>query len=157
MILSVIVAVAENGVIGKDNRLPWHIPADLRYFKEITLGKPVIMGRKTYQSIGKPLPGRANLVVSRDPTWRAEGVLSATSLDDALDKLQGDAEIFVIGGASLFAEALRRAQRLYLTEVHRAYEGDVRFPAWNRHDWQEISRRRVEGDPDVSFVVLGRR
>ena len=156
MILSVIVAVAENGVIGKDNQLPWHIPEDLRYFKQTTMGKPVIMGRKTYESIGKPLPGRVNVVVSRNKDWSADGVLTAQSLDAALQQAAAD-EMFVIGGASLFEEALHRAQRLYLTEIHRPYDGDVRFPAWNRNDWKEISRQRKAGDPDVSFVVLGRR
>jgi dihydrofolate reductase len=156
MILSVIVAVAENGVIGKNNRLPWHIPEDLRYFKQTTMGKPVIMGRKTFESIGKPLPGRVNVVVSRNKDWHSEGVLTAASLDEALQQAAAD-EMFVIGGASLFEEALHRAQRLYLTEVHRKYDGDVRFPGWNRNDWKEISRQRVAGDPDVSFVVLGRR
>jgi dihydrofolate reductase len=155
MILSLIVAVAANGVIGADNRLPWHIAEDLRHFKRVTLGKAVIMGRKTYESIGRPLPGRQNIVVSRDPAWRADGVASATSLDDALAVASGD-EAVVIGGASLFAEALTRADRFHLTEIHRAYDGDVHFPVWRRQDWREISRRRLEGDPPVSFVELER-
>jgi dihydrofolate reductase len=156
MSLALIVAVAENGVIGKDNALPWHISEDLRYFKQTTMGRPLIMGRKTFESIGKPLPGRRNIVVSRNPEWRAAGVATAKSLDDAVAQC-GDGEAFVIGGASLFAEALPKAERLYLTEVHRAYDGDVRFPAWRREDWREISRRRVEGDPPVSFVVFEKK
>jgi len=147
MTLSVIVAVAENGVIGKDNKLPWHIPEDLRFFKQTTMGRPVIMGRKTFESIGRPLPGRKNLVVSRS------GPIS--SLDAALAEA-GDGESFVIGGASLFAEALLRADRLYLTEVHRAYDGDVFFPDWDREQWRETSRKFVEGDPAVSFVLYDR-
>jgi dihydrofolate reductase len=155
MILSLIVAVAENGVIGKDNRLPWHLPEDLRYFKQVTLGKPVVMGRKTFESIGRPLPGRSNIVVTGDPDWRAEGVLVAHSLEEALTLASGE-EVFVIGGARLFAEALPRAQRLYLTEIHRAYQGDVRFPDWNRAEWRETARRRVEGDPPISFLRFDR-
>jgi len=156
MSLSVIVAVAENGVIGRDNALPWHISEDLRYFKQTTLGKPVIMGRKTFESIGKPLPGRTNIVVSRNPDWRAQGVETAASLEEALRHCP-DSEVFVIGGASLFAEALGKAQRLYLTEVHRAYDGDVRFPQWRRDQWREVARRRVETDPPISFVMYERR
>jgi dihydrofolate reductase len=155
MILSLIVAVAENGVIGSNNQLPWHIPEDLRYFKQTTLGKPVIMGRKTFQSIGRPLPGRQNIVLSHDPGFVAEGVIGVSSLAAALDLAAGD-EVFLIGGASLFAEGLQRAQRLYLTEIHRAYPGDVYFPDWSRAAWRESARRRVAGDPDFSFVVFER-
>lgn len=155
MTLSLIVAVAENGVIGRDNALPWHISEDLRYFKQITGGKTVIMGRKTFQSIGRPLPNRTNIVVTRDPAFHPEGVLVARSLDDALSKA-GDGEAVVIGGSSLFGEVLPRADRFYLTEIHRAYEGDVHFPAWDRSLWRETSRRQVDGDPGISFVVLER-
>ena len=156
MILSLVVAVAQNGVIGRNNALPWHIPEDLKEFKRITLGKPVIMGRKTYQSIGRPLPGRVNVVVTRDPDWRAEGVTVASSLTDAVKKADSG-EAMVIGGAGLFAEALGRAQRLYLTEIHRDYDGDVRFPDWDRAQWREVARRRVEGDPNFSFVHYERK
>jgi dihydrofolate reductase len=155
MTLGLIVAVAENGVIGRDNQLPWHLPEDLRYFKQITQGKTVIMGRKTYQSIGRPLPNRTNIVVSRDPDFRADGVIAARGLYDALAKAGGD-EALVIGGSSLFLEALPHADRFYLTEIHRAYDGDVRFPDWDRSAWRETARRRVEGDPALSFVVLDR-
>lgn len=155
MSLSLIVAVAENGVIGRDNVLPWHIPEDLRYFKQATSGKTVIMGRKTFQSIGRPLPNRVNIVITRDPSFAADGILVAGSLDDALTKA-GDGEAMVIGGSSLFNEALPRADRFYLTEVHRAYDGDVHFPAWDRAPWREVKRQRVAGDPDISFVVFER-
>lgn len=155
MSLSLIVAVAENGVIGRDNALPWHIPEDLRYFKQATSGKTVIMGRKTFQSIGRPLPNRVNIVVTRDPAFAAGGIIVAGGLDDALAKA-GGGEAMVIGGNSLFEEALPRADRLYLTEVHRAYEGDVHFPAWDRALWREVKRQRVAGDPDISFVVFER-
>jgi dihydrofolate reductase len=156
MSLSLIVAVADNGVIGRANALPWHIPEDLRYFKQMTSGKTVIMGRKTYQSIGRPLPNRRNIVVTRDPVFHAEGVILAHSLDDALSQA-GDGESMVIGGKSLFVDALTRADRFYLTEIHRAYEGDVCFPAWDPAPWREIERRRVAGDPDISFVLFARR
>jgi dihydrofolate reductase len=155
MSLSLIVAVAENAVIGRDNALPWHISEDLRYFKQVTSGKTVIMGRKTFQSIGRPLPNRVNIVVTRDPAFQAEGVTTANSLDDALSKA-GGGEAMVIGGSSLFKEALPRADRFYLTEIHRAYEGDVQFPNWDRNPWREVSRRSVEGDPAISFVVFER-
>lgn len=156
MSLSLIVAVAENGAIGRDNALPWHIPEDLRYFKQVTSGKTVIMGRKTFQSIGRPLPNRTNIVVTRDPAFRAEGVIVARGLDDALSKA-GDGEAMVIGGSSLFLETLPRADRFYLTEIHRAYDGDVYFPAWDRKPWREVKRQKVAGDPDISFVTFERR
>lgn len=154
--LSLIVAVAENGVIGRDNALPWHIPEDLRHFKQVTSGKTVIMGRKTFQSIGRPLPNRTNIVVTRDPGFAADGVLAAHSLDEALAKA-GAGEAVVIGGSSLFAEALARADRFYLTEIRRAYEGDVHFPPWDRSDWREVARRDVAGDPEIRFVTYERR
>jgi dihydrofolate reductase len=154
MILSLIVAVAANGTIGKDNHLPWHIPADLKHFKELTLGKPVVMGRKTFESIGKPLPGRRNLAISRNPAWRAAGVEVFPSLDDALAHAADAAEVMVIGGSALFAAALPVAQRLYLTEIHRAFDGDVVFPPLDRAQWRELSRDRRDGDPAFSFVSL---
>lgn len=158
-IVALIVAAAENGVIGCDNQLPWKISEDLRYFKRITLGKPVVMGRKTWDSIGRPLPGRPNLVVTRNPGWSAAGALVAHSLDDALaqaEVLAGGAEVMVIGGAQIFAEALPLAGRLYLTEVHRAYAGDAVFPPPDPAEWREVGREDHAGDPGFSFVVLER-
>jgi dihydrofolate reductase len=158
MRVSLIAAVAANRVIGQAGRLPWHLPDDLRHFKRMTLGKPVVMGRKTFQSIGQPLPGRPNIVVTRDEGWRAEGVRVVLSLADALvvaAGLAGD-EAMVIGGAELFAAALPIADRLYLTEVHRSYEGDVFFPLIDRTSWIEASRDDRDGDPACSFVVLER-
>lgn len=158
--LALIVAVAANGVIGKDNQLPWHIPEDLKWFKENTLGKPVIMGRKTWDSIGRPLPKRPNIVVTRQTDWRAEGAHAAHSLDEALElaaKLAPEAEeLMVIGGNALFAEALPRAGRLYLTEIRRAYEGDTVFPPLDRSLWRETLRRSNAGDPAFDFVILER-
>lgn len=159
MSLSLIVARAANGVIGKDNRLPWHLPEDLRYFKQTTLGKAMIMGRKTFESIGRPLPGRRSIIVTRNRDWRHDGVETAANLEQARLLAQHpapDGEIFVIGGAGLFAEALPLADRLHLTEIHRDYDGDVFFPPWQESEWREIGRRRAEGDPPCSFVLYER-
>ncbi len=158
--VALIVAVAANGVIGKDNALPWHIPADLKWFKRNTLGKPVIMGRKTWVSIGRPLPGRPNIVVTRQADWSAPGAHAAHCLDEALalaGQLAPDAaELMVIGGSALFAEALPRCGRLYVTEIRRAYDGDTRFPDFDRDRWREVSRDSNDGDPAFDFVVLDR-
>lgn len=157
---SLIVAIAANGIIGRDNRLPWHIPEDLRWFKRTTLGKPVIMGRRTWDSLGRPLPGRVNIVLTRQPGWSAEGAVVADSLDHALALAEAHApaaEAMVIGGALIFAEALPRAGRIYLTEIARDYEGDTRFPAFDRAQWAEASREAHDGDPAYAFVVLERR
>lgn len=158
--LALIVAVAANGVIGRDNALPWRIPEDLKWFKRNTLGKPVIMGRKTWDSIGRPLPGRPNIVVTRQGDWRADGAYAVHSVDDALAlaaRLAPEApELMVIGGSALFAEALPRAYRFYLTEIARAYEGDTWFPAFDRAGWREASREHHDGDPAFDFVVLER-
>lgn len=153
--LALIVAVASNGVIGRDNKLPWHIPEDLRHFKQVTLGKPVVMGRKTFESIGRPLPQRENIVVTSNPSWQAQGVRAVHSLDQAVAGSSAP-EIMVIGGARLFAEALSRAKRLHLTEIHRAYEGDVYFPSYDRAQWRETWREDHEGDPPFAFVTLER-
>lgn len=162
--LVLIVAMGRNGVIGRDNALPWHIPADLRRFKRLTVGKPVIMGRKTFESIGKPLPGRHNIVLSRDPAWTAPGVSPAANLAEAvaaagLDPRARAEGIFVIGGASVYAEALPSATRLEITEVDLAPEGDTLFPAFDRRRWRETGREAhaPEGDtPGFAFVTLQR-
>jgi len=158
--VALIVAIAANGVIGKDNALPWHIPEDLKWFKENTLGKPVIMGRRTWDSIGRPLPKRPNIVVTRQGDWRADGAHAAHSLDEALAlaaRLAPEAaELMVIGGNALFAEALPRAARLYLTEIARAYDGDTVFPPLDRTVWRESVRRHNDGEPTFDFVILDR-
>lgn len=157
-----VVAVAENGVIGRDGGLPWHIPADLREFKRVTMGKPIVMGRRTYESIGRPLPGRANIVVSRDPGFGPPGVTVVRSVAEALDaarfaaKAAGAEEICIIGGAAIFAEALPLADRIRLTEVHASPEGDVRMPGFSRRLWRETARQDHPGDPAYSFVTLER-
>ncbi|MBI3444690.1 MAG: dihydrofolate reductase [Magnetospirillum sp.] len=158
--IALIVAIAANGVIGRDNALPWHLPEDLKWFKENTLGKPVIMGRKTWDSIGRPLPKRPNIVVTRQGDWAAEGAHVAHSLDEAVGLAATlapeAAELMVIGGSALFAEALSRCHRLYLTEIARAYEGDTHFPAFDRSLWREMTRRHNPGEPAFDFVILER-
>ncbi len=143
MKVSVIVAVAENGVIGDKNSLLWHISEDLRNFKRVTSGHPVIMGRKTFESLGRPLPNRTNVVITRQ-NITIEGCEVAHSLDEALAMFPSDEELFVIGGAQIFAEALPRADRFYLTRVHHPYEGDTSFPAWNENEWQMVESEHFE-------------
>jgi dihydrofolate reductase len=143
--ISIIAAAARNNVIGRDNQLPWQLPEDLRYFKQVTLGKPVVMGRKTFESIGRPLPGRLNIVISRQPDWRAEGVLVASGLEAALQLAEREApetvdELMVIGGAEIYKQALPLASRIYLTRVHEDFEGDALFPAIDEQSWTLISQ-----------------
>jgi dihydrofolate reductase len=167
MKLALIAAVAENGIIGRDNKLPWDLPEDLKYFKRVTLGKPVVMGRKTWDSIGRPLPGRTNIVVSRQPDLAIEAghvgadLRSALQLAESIGLIDGCDELMVIGGSELYALALPLAQRLYLTEVHAQVTGDASFPDWNREEWMETRRERhdaSETNPfDYSFVVYDRR
>ncbi|MES2168724.1 MAG: dihydrofolate reductase [Pseudomonadota bacterium] len=161
-----VVAVAENDVIGRDNAMPWHLKSDLRRFKAITLNRPVIMGRKTYASIGRPLPGRTNIVVTRDKAFQAPGVVVATSLDAAHDIARGDAlrrfvtEIMVIGGAEIFAQWLKKADRLEITEVHDKPDGDTFLKPVDPAEWAEIARTRhskADGDTaDFSYVTYKR-
>lgn len=161
-----VVARAENGVIGRDGKLPWHIPADLQHFKRMTLGKPVVMGRKTFESIGKPLPRRTNIVVTRDTAWAHPGVVVAHDIQAALALAYEDAhrtgtdEVSVIGGGELFHALMPDAKRIYLTEVHGAFEGDAVFDLDLALGWRELSRRRHAADPpggpDFSFVTLER-
>jgi dihydrofolate reductase len=164
--VSLIAAVAENGVIGRNNQLPWRLPEDLRYFKRVTMGKPVMMGRKTYDSIGKPLPGRSNIVVSRQPGLALEGVSVVPDVNSGIEvaaafcRVDDGEELMVIGGSEIYALCLPLAQCLYLTEVHAAIEGDARFPDWDRSEWRECFRERHDAggaNPyDYSFVVYER-
>lgn len=137
---SLLVAVDDGNVIGNENKLPWHLPADLHYFKNKTWGLPVIMGRKTFESIGKPLPGRSNIVVTRNKTWTFEKVLVAHTLPEAIELGQatGATEIFVIGGAEIFNAALALAHRIYRTRIHHHFDGDVFFPDINPEEWQLV-------------------
>ena len=160
MIVSLIAAVAGNGAIGKDNALPWHLPEDMRHFRETTRGKPVIMGRKTWESLPdafRPLPGRHNIVVSRNPAYQAPGATLATSLDEALLEAAAAEEVFVIGGAQLYQQALALASRLYLTEIDASVDGDAFFPPVLAHEWEELSRTPVQGAPAFAFVIYQRR
>ncbi|GAB1392470.1 dihydrofolate reductase [Rhodocyclaceae bacterium] len=141
--ITLIAAVARNGVIGKDNSLPWHLPEDLKHFKQLTTGHTVIMGRKTWESLPerfRPLPGRLNIVVTRNPAYRAEGATVVDSLEEAQKVGAGRTALFVIGGAELYAHALPRAQRLVLTEIDADIEGDAHFPAFDRGAWREVGR-----------------
>lgn len=155
-----IVAMADNGVIGRDNGLPWHLPDDLKRFKAMTTGHAVLMGRKTWDSIGRALPGRRNLVLTRDRSWRAPGAETVHSLDEARARA-GEATLFVIGGAEVFSLAWPGVDRLELTEVHAAPEGDVRLAGFDRRDWREVSRVEHPADErhaaPFSFVTLVRR
>lgn len=167
MRLALIVAQAENRVIGNQNRLPWHLPEDLKYFKAVTLGKPIIMGRKTFESIGRPLPGRTNIVVTRDASYQREGIEVVHSLPQALERaeqigvINGSEEVMLIGGAELYSQALPYCQRLYLTQVHAEVEGDAYFPELNHTDWSELGCERHEPSGcnpfAYSFMVLERR
>jgi dihydrofolate reductase len=141
-----VAAVAANGVIGARGGLPWRLPGDLRHFKALTLGHPVIMGRRTWEGLGRALPGRENIVVTRRPGFEAPGAHVAASLDAALALCAGEPAAFVIGGAQLYAAALPLADALELTEIHRDYDGDTRFPPFERADWREIERRPQSSD-----------
>jgi dihydrofolate reductase len=159
--VSLVAAVARGGVIGLDGKLPWHIPEDLAFFRDLTMGHPVIMGRVTWDALParfRPLPGRRNVVVTRNPAWSAKGAERATSLDEALAVLDGSAEVFVIGGSEIFAAALPRADALVLTELELDVEGDVFFPQWNRETFREVSRvERVSADGiALAFVTYAR-
>ena len=160
MIISLIAALASNRAIGKDNALLWHLPEDLRHFRETTRGKPVIMGRKTWESLPepfRPLPGRHNIVISRDPAYQANGATLAGSLADALRQAAAQTnaeEVFVIGGEQLYRQALPLADRLYLTEIEQNFAGDVFFPDVQPHDWQEISRQPGQASSGLGFAFV---
>lgn len=154
MPLTLVAAVADNGVIGADGDIPWRLPADFAHFKALTFGHVLVMGRATYESIGRPLPGRTTIVLTRDPDWNAEGVLVARDLDEALRLAEKiDDEVFVVGGASVYAEALERADAQVLTEVHLSPDGDTRYPEFEPADWTETQREsHTDGDIEFEFV-----
>ena len=158
--ISIIVAVAENGAIGSNNRLPWHLPDDLKRFKALSLGKPVVMGRRTFDSIGRPLPGRTNIVVSRDSKLAIEGALVVHSLDEALAAAGSVPEIVVIGGAEMFRQVLPRTDTIHLTRVHARVDGDVFFPELVPAQWREAAVEHHAADARhqyaFSFVTLQR-
>jgi len=155
--LSLIAAVAKNRAIGKDNKLLWHLPEDMRHFRETTRGKPVIMGRKTWESLPdsfRPLPGRHNIVVSRNPAYQAPGATLAASLEEALLKECKDEETFVIGGEELYRQAMPVAQKLYLTEINQDFDGDAFFPEVLTREWKEISRNEQQGASGLEFSFV---
>ena len=159
--ISLIVARALNGVIGRDNALPWRLPADLRRFKTLTMGKPMLMGRRTFESIGRALPGRVNLVLTRDPAWQAPGAIAVHSLDEAFEHAGCAPELVVIGGAELFSLVLPLAEHVYLTDVHAAIPGDTQFPELAPEEWRELKRSAYAADADhahaMTFRTLKRR
>lgn len=157
--IQLVVAYSDNRVIGKDNSLPWRLPSDLAHFKRTTMGKPIIMGRKTWESLGRPLPGRPNLVVSRNPAYAASGAQVFPSLDAALDACPETGPVCVIGGEQLFRLALPRAQEVIATEVHAHIDGDTWFPPLEPSQWQEVQRlpQPAENGLDYDFVTYRRR
>ncbi len=160
-ICSLIVAMDDHGLIGRRNQLPWHLPADMAWFRQHTLGKPILMGRKTHESIGRPLPGRKNIVLTANVKLRIPGCTMVHSLAEAF-RACGDAdELMVIGGAEVYRLALPQAQRIYLTEVHDRFEGDAWFPPFDRQQWREVYREDHEPDEKnrwpYSFTILERR
>jgi dihydrofolate reductase len=159
--ISIIAAVAANGVIGRDNDLPWRLPADLRRFKRLTMGHHLIMGRRTFESIGRPLPGRTTVVLSRRPDPPHPDVLLARGLEEALQMAAADDEVFVAGGAEIYALALPRADRVYLTRLHREFDGDARFPPFDEAAWELLEREDHEADErnryPHTFLVYQRR
>jgi dihydrofolate reductase len=142
--VSVIVAVANDNVIGGNNSLLWHISEDLRMFKRTTQGHPVVMGRKTFESLGRPLPNRTNVVITRNPDFTADGVVTAGSLEEAVAMFPSQEEVFVIGGGEIYTQAMRLADKFYLTRVYADYEGDVYFPEWNPAEWILISSEHYD-------------
>ncbi|WP_426415731.1 dihydrofolate reductase [Aestuariirhabdus sp. LZHN29] len=162
MRIAMIAAVAENGAIGINNKLPWYLPGDLRYFKAVTMGKPVIMGRKTFDSLRKPLPGRTNIVITRDLNYQPEGVKVVHSLEDGLELAQniglinGLDEMMVIGGEQIYRLALEKADRLYLTKVYQSFDGDAWFPEVDLSQWSEVQREDhfSEDEPPMQFSYL---
>ena len=160
-LISLIWAMAENRVIGNNNRLPWHLPADLRHFKQLTLGKPILMGRKTWESLPGLLPNRHHLVMTRDRDYRAEHCTIVHSMDEMLNAVRGASELMVVGGADLYTLMLPLADRLYMTLVHAKVDGDTRFPEIDLSQWNEIERVKYPADEKnrvpYSFVILRRK
>ena len=160
-LVSLIVAMAQNGVIGRDNALPWRLPEDLKRFRAFTLGKPILMGRKTFESIGRPLPGRVNLVLTRDRGWFAAGVIVVHSVEEALAQAGASEELVAIGGAEIYRLVLPFARRIYLTHVHADVPGDIYFPDFDPTQWVDVECRTHPADGEhaypVTFVTLERR
>jgi dihydrofolate reductase len=162
--VSILVAMAKNRVIGRNNALPWQLPPDLKRFKQLTMGHHIVMGRKTYESIGRPLPGRTSVIITRQPDYQVPGAIVVASIDQALkvcsEGKEVDQEIFVIGGAQIYRQSLGLCQRIYITEIQQEFDGDTLFPELNQQEWREISREKYrlnDGDGlEYHFVVLDR-
>jgi dihydrofolate reductase len=150
--LSLIVAMDENRLIGNDNQLPWHLPADLAFFKRTTMGKPIIMGRKTFESIGKALPGRRNIVITRDPTFSADGCEIVNGIDAALSCCAGAEEAMLIGGASLYRQTIAQATCMYITRIHHCFDGDTWFPEFDSNDWKIENQEDCGADQNNPFA-----
>ncbi|HTJ57053.1 MAG TPA: dihydrofolate reductase [Devosiaceae bacterium] len=161
VVVAMIAGVAENGVIGADGRIPWRIPSDMGFFKRMTMGKPIIMGRKQYESVGKPLPGRTNIVVTRQPGYQPEGVIVVNDLEAAIEhartiaQADGASEVMIIGGGEIYSQALRYAERLYISHIALAPEGEIRFPAVDPAAWRIVDEPAVEPSPkdEAAFLV----
>ncbi|MGR5546165.1 type 3 dihydrofolate reductase [Vibrio sp. PNB22_2_2] len=157
MIISMIAAMADNRIIGKDNQMPWHLPADFAWFKRCTMGKPVVMGRKTYDSIGRPLPGRLNIVISRDASLLIEGVTTVTSIEQALEVTGDVEEVMIIGGGAIYAACLPMANKLYVTHIEAKIDGDTQFPDWGtdfKETYSEVCRADEKNAYNMRFTIL---
>lgn len=161
MIISIIVAIGRNKVIGNKNTIPWKLPADMNYFRKMTIGKPVIMGRKTFESIGKPLPERTNIIITRDQNYKAEGCIVVHSVDEAIKAAEGSKEAMVIGGSQIYKEFLPIANKMYITLIDADFNGDTYFPEYNIEEWEETVYEEHERDKDnqynYTFLILRRK
>ena len=151
MKISLIVAMASNRAIGLNNQMPWHLSADLKKFKQITMGSPILMGRKTYESIGRPLPGRINIIISRNSSYQQDNCLVFDNVEKALASCQKYDEIFIIGGATFYEVMLAKADTLYLTQIHKTFDADTFFPEINPQEWKEVTREDITDDQSVDF------
>ena len=161
MIISLIAAMGKNNVIGNKGKLPWNLPADMKYFRDKTLGKPVIMGRKTFESIGKPLPERTNIIITHDQNYKAEGCIVVHSADEAIKAVEDAEEVMVIGGSQIYKEFLPKANKMYLTIINNDFEGDTYFPEYKIEEWKETAYEEHERDKDnqynYTFITLERK
>jgi dihydrofolate reductase len=164
MKISIIAAMGDNRVIGAQGKIPWHLPADFKKFKELTMGHPVIMGNKTFESIGKPLPGRTNIILAKDPDYAADGCLISHSLDDAIalaKEAEGSGEVFIGGGGQVYALALPMTDTIYLTKVHGVFEGDTFFPEFDESQWKLVNSEERQKDEknsfDLTWLTYGRK
>jgi dihydrofolate reductase len=160
--VSIIVATASNNVIGKDNQLIWHLPADLKHFKQLTMGHPILMGRKTYESIGKPLPGRTTVIITRQQDFKADGCIITHSVQEAIEKAKEiDEQVYIIGGAEVYKEALPLTDCIELTNIHHSFDGDTYFPEITESDWEVISKEEHKPDEknkfSYTFLTLRRK